>query len=175
MKNNTKNWILSAMFLAIGMVLPFLTGQIRIMGQAISPMHIPVYLCGMIVGAPYGALVGFIVPLLRSAMFGMPPMMPGAVSMAFELCTYGFVSGFLYDKLKNKGIAGIYLSLIPAMIAGRIVWGIARYILAGVTQSQFTFSMFISGALVTAIPGIIVHLIVVPAVLIALRRYGVTE
>lgn len=159
------------MFLAIGMVLPFFTGQIKVFGQAISPMHIPVYLCGMIVGGPYGALVGFILPVLRSALFGMPPMMPGAVSMAFEMCTYGLVSGLLYAKLKGKGIMGVYMSLIAAMIAGRIVWGIARFVLAGVTQSAFTFQAFLSGALITAIPGIIIHLIIVPAIVLAVRRY----
>ena len=171
MTTNTRKWILSAMFLAIGIVLPFFTGQIKVFGQAISPMHIPVYLCGMIVGAPYGALVGFILPVLRAAMFGMPPMMPGAVSMAFEMCTYGLVSGLLYAKLKEKGAAGIYISLIAAMIIGRIVWGIARFVLAGVMQSSFTFQAFISGALITAIPGIIIHLIIVPAILLAVRKY----
>ncbi len=175
MKNNTKKWVQTALFLAIGMVLPMFIGQVRFLGQAISPMHIPVYLCGMIVGAPYGALMGFILPLLRSVMFGMPPMIPGGAAMAFEMCTYGLVSGLLYDRLKNKKIAGIYLSLIPAMIAGRIVWGIARAVIAGATKSQFTYAMFISGALTTALPGIIIHLIVVPAILAALEKYGGTD
>lgn len=85
--------VYSALFLALAMVLPFLTGQIPEIGAALSPMHIPAILCGFICGWPWGLAVGFISPILRSLIFGMPPMMPKAIGMAFEIATYGAVSG----------------------------------------------------------------------------------
>ena len=157
--------------LALALVLPFLTGQIPQVGSALCPMHIPVLLCGFLCCWPWGLAVGFIAPLLRSVLFGMPPMIPGAVAMAFELATYGAVAGFLYRKLP-KTIPGIYASLLAAMICGRVVWGIARLILAGVQGNGFTFAMFLSGAITTAIPGIIVQLILIPVIVKAMEDAG---
>lgn len=161
----------SALCLALALVLPFLTGQIPQIGSALCPMHIPVLLCGFLCGWPWGLAVGFIAPLLRSVIFGMPVMIPGAVAMAFELATYGAVAGFLYRKFQKK-LPGIYVSLLIAMIAGRVVWGIARLILAGIVGNGFTFTMFISGAITTAIPGIIAQLVLIPAIVYAMGRAG---
>ena len=86
--------VLSAMFLALGLVLPFFTGQIPQVGSMLLPMHLPVFLCGLICGWQYGAAVGFVTPLLRMSLFGMPPLLT-AVAMAFELAAYGGVAGFL--------------------------------------------------------------------------------
>ena len=91
--------VYAAVCLALAMVLPLLIGQIPQIGQALSPMHIPVLLCGFLCGWPYGLAVGFIAPLLRGAVFGMPALMPNGISMAFELATYGFVTGILYRRL----------------------------------------------------------------------------
>ena len=157
--------------LALALVLPFLTGQIPQVGSALCPMHIPVLLCGFLCGWPWGLAVGFIAPLLRSVIFGMPPMIPTALAMAFELATYGAVAGFLYRKLP-KTMPGIYASLLTAMIFGRVVWGIARLILAGVQGNGFTFAMFLSGAITTAIPGIIVQLILIPVIVKAMEDAG---
>ena len=161
----------SALCLALALVLPFLTGQIPQIGSALCPMHIPVLLCGFLCGWPWGLAVGFIAPLLRSVIFGMPVMIPGAVAMAFELATYGAVAGFLYRKFPKK-LPGIYVSLLIAMIAGRVVWGIARLIMAGIVGNGFTFTMFISGAITTAIPGIIAQLVLIPAIVYAMERAG---
>ena len=161
----------SALCLALALVLPFLTGQIPQIGSALCPMHIPVLLCGFLCGWPWGLAVGFIAPLLRSVIFGMPVMIPGAVAMAFELATYGAVAVFLYRKFPKK-LPGIYVSLLIAMIAGRVVWGIARLILAGIVGNGFTFTMFISGAITTAIPGIIAQLVLIPAIVYAMGRAG---
>ena len=177
MSNTTSNSLqvrritYSALCLALAMVLPFLTGQIPQIGSALCPMHIPVLLCGFLCGWPWGLAIGFIAPLLRSVSFGMPVMIPGAVAMAFELATYGAVSGFLYRKFP-KTIPGIYAALLIAMISGRVVWGIARLILAGLQGNGFTFAMFLSGAITTAIPGIIVHLILIPVIVKALGDAG---
>ena len=107
----------AALFLALALVLPFLTGQIPQIGSALSPMHIPVLLCGFLVGWPWGLAVGFIAPLLRSVIFGMPVMVPGAVAMAFELAVYGLISGILY-RLLPKQKWSIYVTLIVAASYG---------------------------------------------------------
>ena len=155
--------------LALAMVLPLLIGQIPEIGQALSPMHIPVLLCGFLCGWPYGLAVGFIAPLLRFAIFGMPPIMPTGVAMAFELATYGCLTGLLYHLLPKK-IPSVYVTLIAAMIGGRIVWGIARFVLAGLSTSEFPMSAFIAGAVTNAVPGIILHIVLVPAIVIAMQR-----
>ena len=154
----TKKLTLSAMFLALGLLLPFLTGQIPTIGSMLLPMHIPVLLCGFIIGAPYGLLVGIITPLLRSMIFGMPPMLT-AITMAFELGTYGFISGYLYNKLP-KSIVNIYVSLIGAMFIGRVVWGMVSMLIYG--MGSFGFSAFIAGGFSNAIPGILLQLVLIP-------------
>ena len=164
---------LSALFLALGLVLPFFTGQIPQIGSMLLPMHIPVLLCGLICGWQYGAAVGFVVPLLRSVLFGMPPLFPTALSMAFELMTYGLMAGLLYNTLSRwQCIRALYRCLIGAMVAGRIVWGVVQAILLGVTGSALTLQVFLASAFFNAIPGIIVQLILIPAVMVALNRTG---
>ena len=264
MNKHVKKLIYSAVFLALCMVLPFLTGQIPQIGQALSPMHIPVLLCGFVCGWPWGLAVGFIAPLLRSLIFQMPPMWPGAVAMAFELAAYGFTSGILFKVLPSKirlmnaaavssfflalGAAvtayGFYLNqaasyallkntalpsedfvpaenpgklcvifglialslglfalillrtravlgakknggfeiiewtgtarvlpvLIVSMILGRCVWGLARFVIAGFNTTAFPFSAFVAGAVTTAIPGIILHIVLIPVLMAALAR-----
>ena len=169
MSKNTKKLCYAAVCLALAMVLPFLTGQIPQIGQALSPMHIPVFLCGFLCGWPWGLAVGFIAPLMRSVLFGMPAIFPGACAMAFELATYGAVSGILYKVLPKK-IPYIYVTLIIAMLCGRVVWGIARYIFAGLQGSSFPMEAFLAGAVTNAIPGIILHLALIPVVVLAMQR-----
>lgn len=164
-KINVNKLGLSAMFMALGLVLPFFTGQIQNIGNMLLPMHIPVFLCGLICGWKYGAVVGFILPLMRSVLFGMPVMFPNAVAMAFELMTYGLVVGLIYVGFKKKNIIKTYISLIVAMISGRIVWAVAQLIILGMLGSAFTAKMFIAGAFLNAIPGIIVQLILIPMIM----------
>ena len=159
----------SALFLALCMILPFITGNIPQIGNMLSPMHIPVLLCGFVCGWQWGLAVGFIAPLMRSVLFGMPAMYPSAVAMAFELATYGMLSGVLYRAFPKK-TAFIYVSLICAMICGRIVWGIARFVMAGLSGSSFPMSAFIAGAVTNALPGIILHIILIPVIVIVLKK-----
>lgn len=171
MKNKTLlNLILSAMFLSLGLVLPFLTGQIQYVGNMLLPMHIPVLLCGFICGWQYGAVVGFVLPVMRSLIFTMPVMFPSAIAMAFELASYGFLSGYLFTHAKWQCIKSLYRCMITAMLGGRIVWGIAMTVLMGFGADGFTFSAFLSGAFFNAIPGIILQLIIIPVVMLALDR-----
>ena len=115
---NLRQLILAAMFLTLALALPFLTGQIPQVGSALCPMHIPVLLCGFFCGPWYALAVGLVAPLLRFALFGMPPLMPTGIAMCFELATYGFVSGLLYKLLPGKKVF-TYVTLIAAMLAGR--------------------------------------------------------
>lgn len=168
MKIQNKKLTLSAMFLALALLLPFLTGQLPQFGSALSPMHIPVLLCGFICGWQYGLVIGFVAPLLRFALFGMPPIFPTGVAMAFELATYGLVSGILYKMLPKKTLF-VYAALISSMLVGRIVWGAVRFFIAGLNQTEFSFVMFVNGAFITALPGIVCHLLLIPVIIIALR------
>ena len=160
-KKNLIDMALAAMFLALALVLPFVTAGIPQIGNALCPMHIPVLLCGFVCGPWYAMGVGFIAPLLRFALFGMPPIMPIGIAMCFELAAYGLVSGLMYKYLPKKK-PYIYVSLIGAMLIGRGVWGAARTVLYGLGKSEFGFAAFISGAFTTAIPGIIIQIILIP-------------
>ncbi len=176
MKNEKiKKLTLAAMFLAVGLVLPFLTGQIPQIGNMLLPMHIPVFLCGLICGWQYGGVVGLILPLLRYAFFGMPPLFPTGIAMSFELLTYGLVAGLLYGLSRWQCVIALYRSLIAAMLAGRVVWGVVETFLLGVWGDGFTWQMFMAGAFLNAIPGIIVQLILIPAVMVALNRTGLVR
>lgn len=159
----------SALYLAIALVLPFLTGQIPQIGSMLCPMHIPALLCGFVCGWPWGLAVGFIAPLLRSALFGMPTMFPAAVAMAFELAAYGAVAGLLYRVLPKR-TGCIYVALIAAMVAGRLVWGAARYLLAGLEHSAFAPALFLAGAVTTALPGILLHIVLIPVLVMAMQK-----
>lgn len=165
---NVKQMTLAALFLALALILPFLTGQIPQIGSMLCPMHFPVLICGFVCGPIYGGIVGFASPLLRHLLFSMPPM-PAGIAMAFELATYGFVAGFLYNKLSKTKI-NIFASLISAMIIGRGVWGIVRCVMAGMNSIPFGFEMFVAGAITQAIPGIVLQLILIPAIILTLRR-----
>ena len=161
--------VLAAMFLTLAMVLPFLTGQIPQIGNMLCPMHIPVLLCGFFCGPWYGGVVGFVAPLLRFIIFGMPPIIPTGVAMCFELAVYGMVSGILYRRLpRNHG--NVYVSLFSAMLSGRVMWGVVRVILYGLGKSEFGWAVFISGAFTTAIPGIILQIVLIPVLVIAVNK-----
>lgn len=162
MNKSSRMMALAAMFLAVGQILPFITGQVPQIGKMLSPMHYPILLCGFFCGWRYGALIGFICPLLRSVLFGMPVLFPSAVGMAFELMAYGFLAGWLSEKIGTDSLKKIYAILIVSMILGRIVWGIAQVVLLGISGSSFTFAAFVAGALTNAIPGIILQLAIIP-------------
>lgn len=171
-KSHVKNLVLSALFLALCLVLPFLTGQIPEVGGMLCPMHIPVLLCGFFCHWPWALMVGLVAPVLRSVLFGMPPMFPVAVCMSFELATYGVVSGLLSRALPRKKWS-VYVALLGAMVAGRLVWGAARFLCAGLDPSAFGFAAFFAGAVTTAIPGIIVQILLIPVLVLALRKQNI--
>jgi len=170
---HTKSLALAAMFIAIGLVLPFLTGQIPEIGRMLLPMHIPVLLCGLICGRKYGLVVGFILPIMRGIIFGIPVLFPMGASMAFELATYGFVIGFIYHTSRWQCMLSLFRALIIAMLAGRVAWGIAMMVIIGVGGTgTFTWQLFIAGAFINAIPGILLQLVLIPTIMIALNKTG---
>lgn len=169
-KNQIIRLALSAMLLAIGLVLPFLTGQIPEIGSMLLPLHLPALICGFVCGWGWGMAVGFILPLLRSLLFGMPPMIPTALCMAFELGAYGAFAGLLYQKLAGCKWR-VYGALIGAMIGGRLVWGAASMIVYSMLmESPFAITAFWMGGFVNAWPGMVLQLILVPLIVTALQR-----
>lgn len=170
MSTKTKRLVISALLLAAGLVLPFLTGSIPNFGRMLLPMHLPVLLCGFVCGWQWGLLVGFVTPLLRSVLFGMPPMVPTALAMAFELAAYGAVAGLCYRRWRGSA-QGVYLSLILAMLAGRLVWGLVSIpIYALLTEKTFTLMAFWMGGFVNAWPGIVLQIVLIPAIVLALEK-----
>lgn len=168
------NLALSAMFLAMAFLMPFLTGQIPQIGSMLCPMHIPVILCGFICGGPWGMITGLIAPVLRSLILGMPPLFPTAAAMTFELAAYGLISGILYRVFpKKKGY--IYLTLILSMFFGRLVWGAAQFAFMGFDISKFGFASFWAGAVTNAIPGIVLQIIIIPVAVMLFEKNNNTK
>ncbi len=171
MKSDKKltKMVLTAMMLALSLVLPFLTAQLKSLGNAFCPMHIPVILCGFLCGPFYGLFIGFIAPILRFFLFGMPPIMPIGIAMSFELATYGFISGLLF-RIFPRRKKYIYVTLIISMLAGRIIWGVTELILMGLGKTEFGIKIFVSSAFLNAIPGIVIQLVLIPILVMTLKR-----
>lgn len=163
------NLTLAAMCFALGMVLPMVTMHLKGLGQALSPMHLPVLLCGLLTGPYYGLCVGLLLPVTRSFVFGMPKIFPTAIAMSFELAVYGGVAGYLYRTSKWKCILAVYKALLPAMLLGRIAGGIVQFALLG---GQYGISAWAAGYLTGTLPGIIVQLCLIPVIMLALGRAG---
>ncbi len=168
-KNFIMNLTLSAMFLTLGLLLPFLTAQIPQFGSMLLPMHIPVLLCGIICGPFWGGTIGLVLPLLRMTLFGSPPFLT-ALAMTFELCAYGLFIGLVYMLLPKKPWS-VLVSLIASMILGRAVWGIATYLIWTIAGNGiFTIEMFLAGAFINAVPGIIVQIVLIPSTVLLLEK-----
>lgn len=169
-KERTKQLVLAGFFMALGLLLPFLTAQVPALGARFLPMHIPVLLCGFVLGGPLGLLVGLTTPLLRSLLFGMPPMFPTAAAMAFELAAYGLIAGWVYARTSS-----VFPALISAMLGGRVVWGVVSFILYGLSGSTFGWQVFAAGAFINALPGIIFQLIAIPLLVLGLQKARVIQ
>lgn len=165
----------TAVLLAVGMVLPMLLGHTQVLGQAISPLHIPVLIGGLTCGPLWGALLGALLPIVRSLLFGMPPLVPVAIPMAFEMAAYGLLTGLLYPVLvkllgQQKRLNAMLLALLCAMVAGRLVGGAAKAVVMGLTAKPYGFSAFVQSYFVGTAVGAVIHLIVVPAVVTAVEK-----
>lgn len=165
MKKRLPKMILSALFLVLAYVLPFITGQIASFGNMLCPMHLPILLCGFICGWKWGLVIGFSAPLLRAVTLGAPVLFPTAVCMALELAAYGFLTGFLHPIFPNKK-PFIYPTLLISMLLGRLVWGAAMFAFTG----GFTFGAFVAGAFTSALPGIVIQIILIPPTVMLAKR-----
>lgn len=165
MKNkHTLRLVIAALCLALAMLLPRITAGNQMLGSMLLPMHIPVLLCGFICGPLYGCLCGAAAPILCAFLFGAPPIFPTAVAMMAELAAYGVISALLFKK------TNVFISLIGAMIGGRIINGLANLILLSLSGRSYTFEVFIAGAFLNAWPGIIIQLILIPVIIINLSK-----
>lgn len=166
-KNSIKNMTMAAVCVALCVVLPIAFHSIPDAGSVFLPMHIPVLICGMICGWPYGFLCGLVGPLLSSALTGMPPIafLP---AMMVECAAYGMVSGLMLKYVHTKSTyADLYIALITAMIAGRVISGIAK---ALIFTPGLAMSAWITASFVTALPGILIQLVFLPGVVFTLMK-----
>ena len=164
-----RDLVFASVCLALCLVLPFFTGQIPQVGKALCPMHIPVFLAGFLCSPWWAMAVGAAAPVLRSVLFSRPALFPDAVGMTFELLTYGLVAGLLYRLLPKKP-SSVYTALICAMVAGRVVWGVASIFTYGAAGTPFTWPLFFAGAFTHALPGIALHILLIPVLVLALQR-----
>ena len=174
MNNNIRKTVLSALFLALAFIIPFFTGHLPQINSMFCPMHIPIFLCGFICGWNYGLLIGFCAPILRSLTLGLPVFFPTAICMAFELATYGVLAGILY-KIFPKKIPYIYVSLTISMLVGRISRALATAICCGFAGTDFSLSAFISTVVIYAIPGMILHIIIIPLIVLLARKANIIQ
>lgn len=140
------------------------------LGGILSPMHIPVLLCGLVCGGGYGFICGILGPVLSSLLSGMPPMMM-LLRMIPELCVYGLVGGLAMNHIRTgRNYVDVYVSLILAMIAGRIVGGIATAIFYTVTSGVYSLALWFASYFAESIPGIAAHLVLVPVLVFTLQK-----
>ena len=171
--------VITAALLAVGMVLPFITGQIQAIARIISPLHIPALICGLCCGWKWGLGLGAVLPILRGLTLGLPPFPTNALPMAFELGTYGMAAGLLYPLFfrllrKKNHLPALLSALIAAMVLGRITGGAAKGALLsfGVigSSSPYTFAAFFAGYFASTALGALIHALVIPAVVLALEK-----
>ncbi len=159
MNNHAKQTVTAGLLIALGLVLPMAFHTFGMGGPVFLPMHIPILLGGFVLSPFYALLVGVITPMASSLLTSMPPLFPGAVQMMFELGAYGFIISFLYNRKRLS----LFTTLITGMLAGRFVAGLVNYVL--LTQflaKAFKLKVFLTATFVTAVPGIIIQLVIIP-------------
>lgn len=168
MMNKTKKLTLTAMCLALGVILPQAFHMIPNVGNIFLPMHIPVLICGFICGPFYGLTVGIITPCLSHIIFSMPPaMMLG--QMIVELGVYGLCTGLLNQIITiNNELLKYYLVLIISMVVGRITYGICNALLF--KAGNYSLSIWLSAAFIKGLPGIIIQLVLIPTIVKTIKK-----
>ncbi len=173
-RNSLLNMVLSAMFIAIGIVLPFITGNVTETGKMLCPMHLPIFICGAVCGWQWGLAAGILTPLIRSLLFSAPVMYPTAVCMALELATYGLVVGLMLKWLTGRidRLGAVYISITTAMLIGRLVLGISHFTMYGMFGTPYSWDIFIASAFVQSLPAIVIQFAILPPVIFAFGKYG---
>lgn len=165
MKISGKQISLSALLISLGIVIPFFFHQFGIAGRIFLPMHFPVFFAGILLGPLSGAIVGFLSPVLSFFLTGMPPAYAVPL-MALELPAYGGCIGLFYRYMKIP----LLISLILSMIAGRIAFAIGIYIIGAFVKLPISFISFLEASLITGLPGIILQLLLIPALSLRLKK-----
>ena len=158
-----KKICICAICIALCYVLPIALHPFGL-GSILSPMHIPVLLCGLVCGSFYGMFCGMAGPILSSLLSGMPPMTM-LFPMIPELMVYGLATGLAMKYVRTgKLLADVYISLTAAMLLGRVVGGVAKALFIAIMATGDTFSIgiWVTSYFIGTLPGIIVHLILVP-------------
>lgn len=166
-----KKTCICAICIALCYVLPIALHSLGL-GSVLSPMHIPVLLCGLVCGGFYGLVCGLIGPVLSSILSGMPSAAM-LVTMIPELMIYGLFTGLLMKWIRTgKLLSDVYISLVTAMVLGRIAGGIAKALFISVmaTGDAFSISIWATSYFITSLPGIAVHLIVIPLLFTILTK-----
>ena len=156
----------TAICAAMCVVLPLAFPAIPNAGTILLPMHIPVLLCGLMCGWPYGLVCGLLGPFL-SSFTGMPPLalLPG---MMVECGTYGLVSGLMMRYVRTgRLLPDLYISMLAAMVLGRTVSGLAKALIFTPGIAPFAW---VTTSLVAGIPGIVIQLVLMPLLIFTLTR-----
>ena len=168
---SVKKLCICAICIALCCILPTAFHAVGL-GTALSPMHIPALLCGLLLGPIYGAVCGVVGPVLASITSGMPPLMR-LLHMAPELCAYGFAAGLMMHFIRTRKLAAdLYISLAVAMVFGRIVGGLAQWLVISIMGSGqvFTVAIWVTSYIVGTLPGIVAHLVLLPALVMILEK-----
>jgi len=166
--SNVKKSIITAVCIALCYVIPLMFHGIQNAGSIFCPMHIPVFICGLICGWQYGLLCGIAGPALSSALSGMPPVaiLP---SMMVELAVYGTAAGLMMKLVRTKSTyADLYISLIVAIVCGRVLAGLAKALIFA--RGSYSMSAWIAGSVVTSWPGTVIQLVFIPTIVFALMK-----
>ena len=162
------NLVVAALCVALGVVLPVAVHSVPNAGSVLLPMHLPVLLCGLLCGPVYGLACGLLTPFMSSIITGMPgpAYLP---SMLCELAVYGLIAGLLIVLVHTGNrTADLYISLVGAMIAGRIIYGVVNALIF--RAGEYSMSMWLTASFVTALPGIVIQLVLLPLIVLGLRR-----
>jgi len=177
MKNETRMLTIGALFIALGVLFPYVMGHaVGIPGGVLLPMHVPVLIGGILLGPKLGLAIGLLSPIASSLLTGMPPLWPMLPQMIFELGAFGLVGGFIRKNLKSPenpfhfGMLQIYVSLIGAMIAGRIVRGIVLAIIMRPVTAGWVVESIVTTTIM-GVPGIIIQLAFVPITVWLLEKH----
>lgn len=163
-----KKSIITAVCIALCYVIPLMFHGIQNAGSIFCPMHIPVFICGLICGWPYGLLCGIAGPMLSSALTAMPPVaiLP---SMMVELAVYGAAAGLMMKLVHTKSIyADLYISLITAIVCGRVLAGIAKALIFA--RGSYSMAAWVAANVVTSWPGTVIQLVFIPSIVFALMK-----
>ena len=165
--------VIAGLCVALGVVLPVAVHSIPNAGSILLPMHIPVLLCGLICGPWYGLACGILTPVMSSLISGMPgpAYLP---AMVVELAVYGLIAGICIRVIKNRKLtARVYTALITAMLLGRVAYGLVNALIF--RAGEYSVALWLSGTFITAAPGILVQLVIIPIIILALQRAKVID